>query len=209
MLFACFAALLIGYLFGSFPTGYLAGLLAGVDIRKQGSGNIGATNVLRVVGKKYGYAVFLADVLKGFAAVNLAHFIATRIAASAQHPIYFATIAAVGCIVGHAFPVWLRFKGGKGVATSAGAMFGLMPVAATIVLVIWILVFEVTRYVSVASVVAAAGLPVAVAILIRVGLMHDPFLVYITALLALLVVWRHRSNFARLRAGTEQRFTRK
>lgn len=209
VLFSGIAALLIGYFFGSLPSGYLAGQIAGIDVREKGSGNIGATNVLRVLGKTYGYAVFAADLLKGFAAVTLTHLIAMRIPAARDYAIYFATIAAVMCIAGHAFPVWLRFKGGKGVATSGGAMFGLMPLAATIVLLIWIATFELTRYVSMASVAAAIGLPVTVAVLLRLGFMHGTFLFYITLALAALVVWRHRSNFARLRAGTEQRFQRK
>lgn len=209
MLFSGIAALLVGYLLGSLPSGYLAGRIAGVDIRAEGSGNIGATNVLRVLGKTYGHAVFAADLLKGFAAVTLTHLIVTRVAGAREYAIYFATIAAVMCIAGHAFPVWLRFKGGKGVATSGGAMFGLMPLAAAVVLIIWIATFELTRYVSVASVAAAVGLPIAVAVLLRLGFMHGTFLFYITLALAALVVWRHRSNFARLRSGTEQRFNRK
>ncbi len=209
MWFAAALSLLIGYLFGSFPSGYLIGRFAGVDVRKVGSGNIGATNILRVLGKRYGYTVFFLDAFKGFAAVRLVHFLVGRIPATREIAIYFATTAAVACIVGHAFPAWLRFKGGKGVATSAGAIFGLTPIAAFVVLIVWIVAFEVSRYVSVASIAAAIALPITVAALIFTGVMQGTFLFYVTFALTVLVVWRHRSNFARLRAGTEQRFSRK
>ncbi|MEP6937285.1 MAG: glycerol-3-phosphate 1-O-acyltransferase PlsY [Chthoniobacterales bacterium] len=200
---------MVGYLIGSFPSGYLAGRVAGIDVRAVGSGNIGATNILRLLGKGYGYSVFFLDAFKGFAAVRIAYFLASRLPESREKAIYFATTAAVACIVGHAFPIWLRFKGGKGVATSAGAIFGLTPVAAFVVLIVWIVVFETSRYVSVASIAAAIALPLTVAGLLFAGAMQGMFLFYVTLALAVLVVWRHRSNFARLRAGTEQRFSRK
>ena len=122
---------------------------------------------------------------------------------------YFAILAAVLCVVGHTFPIWLRFKGGKGVATSAGAIFGLMSLAAVTVFLIWVIVFEITRYVSVASIVASAFLPVTVALFMRWNLIEGRGFLYFSTLMAILVVWRHRSNFSRLRNGTEQRFTRK
>src|SRR5204863_9049117 len=142
--------------------GYFAGRIAGVDPRSMGSGNIGATNVLRVLGKRWGYTVFFVDSFKGFAAVRLALFLAGHLTFAQPHAVYFAIIAAIACVAGHSFPVWLRFKGGKGVATSAGAIFGLMPLAAIIVVGVWVIVFETTRYVSVASLVAALALPVTV-----------------------------------------------
>ena len=199
----------LGYLFGSFPAGYFAGRIAGVDVRSLGSGNIGATNVLRVLGKRWGYAVFFVDAFKGFAAVRLAFFLAEHLTFARAHAVYFAILAAVMCVVGHTFPVWLRFKGGKGVATSAGAVFGLMPLAALIIFLVWIIVFEITRYVSVASLLAASALPVTVALLIRWKIIEGIGLLYFSTALAILVVWRHRSNFSRLLKGTEQRFTRK
>src|SRR5438132_13592752 len=119
--FLAFGIGFLGYLFGSFPSGYFAGRIAGTDIRAAGSGNIGATNVLRVLGKKWGYTVFLSDALKGFAAVRLSSFIVDRISFARPYAEYFAILAAVMCIIGHTFPLWLRFKGGKGVATSVGA----------------------------------------------------------------------------------------
>jgi glycerol-3-phosphate acyltransferase PlsY len=207
--FLALAVCFLGYLFGSFPAGYFAGRMAGVDVRSAGSGNIGATNVLRVLGKKWGYPVFFVDAFKGFAAVRLALFLAERLTSSRPDAVYFAILAAVMCVVGHTFPVWLRFKGGKGVATSAGAIFGLMPLAAVIIFLVWVIVFEITRYVSVASIIAASSLPVAVALLIHWGIVDGIVLLYFSTLLAILVVWSHRSNFSRLLKGTEQRFTRK
>jgi glycerol-3-phosphate acyltransferase PlsY len=207
--YLAFAVCLLGYLFGSFPTGYFAGRIAGLDIRSVGSGNIGATNVLRVLGKRWGYGVFLVDAFKGFAAVGLAFFMAGHVPAARDHTAYFGILAAVMCVIGHTCPIWLRFKGGKGVATSAGAIFGLMPLAAVIAFLVWVVVFEITRYVSVASLVASVALPVTVAILLHWKIIEGAGLLYVAVGLAILVLWRHRSNFSRLLKGTEQRFTRK
>jgi glycerol-3-phosphate acyltransferase PlsY len=200
---------LLGYLCGSLPFGYFAGRISGTDIRAAGSGNIGATNVLRVLGKKWGYAVFLADAFKGFAAVRLSSLIAEQVISARPYVEYFAILAAVTCIIGHTFPVWLRFKGGKGVATSVGAVFGLMPIAAITIFTIWVIVFEITRYVSVASIVAASSLPITIAVLMRWKIIQGTGLLYFSSVMLILVLWRHRSNFSRLLKGTEQRFTRK
>jgi glycerol-3-phosphate acyltransferase PlsY len=207
--FFALALCFLGYLIGSFPAGYFAGRIAGVDVRSTGSGNIGATNVLRVLGKRWGYTVFFVDAFKGFAAVRLALFLAQHTESVRSHAVYFAILAAVMCVIGHTFPIWLGFKGGKGVATSAGAIFGLMPLAAVIIFLVWVIVFEITRYVSVASLVAASSLPVTVALLIYWNVIEGAVLLYFSAVLAILVFWSHRSNFSRLLKGTEQRFTRK
>ena len=199
----------LGYLFGSFPAGYIAGRLAGVDVRSLGSGNIGATNVLRILGKRWGYAVFFVDAFKGFAAVRLTFFFVNHVPAAQPYAEYFAILTAVMCIVGHTFPVWLRFKGGKGVATSAGALFGLMPLAVPFIVLIWVIVFEATRYVSVASIVASISLPIVVGLFLRWKFLEGTALFYFSIMIALLVLWRHRSNFSRLLNGTEQRFSRK
>src|ERR1043166_505178 len=112
------------YLMGSIPFGYLAGRIRRIDIRKFGSGNIGATNVVRVLGKRYGYPVFVLDFLKGFGAVKISMLIATGARPEWILPETFGILAAVAAVIGHSLPVWLRFHGGKGVATSAGALFG-------------------------------------------------------------------------------------
>jgi acyl phosphate:glycerol-3-phosphate acyltransferase len=204
-----FAVAIISYLLGSLPSGFIAGRIAGVDVRRHGSGNIGATNVLRLLGKKYGYAVFFFDALKGFLAVRLAIFFAEHFETTRAYSDWFGILAALVCVLGHAFPVWLKFKGGKGVATSAGTMLGLAPVATIVAVFVWIIVFEVTRYVSVASVTATVALPTAIGILLRLHIMHSSVIFYSAIVLATVVCWRHRSNFARLVRGTEQRFTRR
>jgi len=199
----------IGYLFGSFPPGYFAGRLAGVDVRREGSGNIGATNVLRVLGKKWGYPVFAIDAFKGFAAVRVAFILVNLWPEAKPYAEYFGILTAIACVAGHSFPVWLGFKGGKGVATSAGALVGLVPLAVPFVLLVWIVVFETSRYVSLASIIAAIALPIIVGLFAYWNFVDTKALVYFSIAIMLLVVWRHRSNFSRLLNGTEQRFRRK
>lgn len=196
---------LLGYFIGSIPSGYLAGRLAGIDIRKTGSGNIGATNVTRVLGKKYGYPVFFADFFKGFGAVTLAAYAGKHFAPGYSVEL-LQIIAGVFCVLGNTFPVWLRFRGGKGVATSAGLFFGLAPLAIVIVIVIWFVTFKISRYVSIASIIAAVALPVTVFVLMQLRHSPGPLVLYIAILLAAVVVLRHRSNISRLREGTEERF---
>src|SRR5262245_14212331 len=158
-----FAVAVIGsYLLGSIPFGYLAGRIAGIDIRMAGSGNVGATNVVRVIGKPYGYTVFALDFLKGFAAVKVSTMLAKSAPPDWGSREIFEIVAAVSSILGHSYPPWLKFKGGKGVATSGGALFALMPVAGLVGLAVWILIFWLTRYVSVASVAAAVVLPIVI-----------------------------------------------
>jgi acyl phosphate:glycerol-3-phosphate acyltransferase len=205
-----FAVVGIGsYLLGSIPFGYLAGRMAGIDIRKCGSGNVGATNVIRTLGKAYGYPVFIADFLKGFAAVKVSLLIAMRMQSGWNSPEMLGILAAISSVIGHSFPVWLRFKGGKGVATSAGALLGLAPVAALVGAAIWVLTFWLTRYVSVASIAAAAALPFIILITTWLSRTDGRSLFYSSVCLAAVVIWRHRSNLSRLIRGTEPRFTRK
>ncbi len=209
MRFSIFAVAIISYFLGSLPGGFIAGRIAGVDVRRHGSGNIGATNVLRLLGKKYGYAVFFFDALKGFLAVRLAILLAEHIETSRAYSDWFGILAALACVLGHTFPVWLKFKGGKGVATSAGTMLGLAPLATIVAVFVWIAVFEITRYVSVASVTATVALPAAIGVLLKLQVMNSAVIFYSAIVLATVVCWRHRSNFARLVRGTEQRFTRR
>lgn len=206
LIIACCA---IGYFFGSFPAGYFAGRFAGVDVRSQGSGNIGATNVLRVLGKRWGYPVFAIDVFKGFAAVRLAFFLVRYWPTAEPYAEYLGILTGIMSVVGHMFPVWLRFKGGKGVATTAGALFGLMPWVVPCVFLFWYIVFRTTGYVSLASIVAAITLPIVAALFARWRFIDTWALVYFCILIGVLVLWRHRSNFSRLLKGTEQRFDRK
>jgi glycerol-3-phosphate acyltransferase PlsY len=197
------------YLLGSIPFGYLAGRIAGIDIRNCGSGNVGATNVIRTLGKGYGYPVFALDFLKGLGAVKMSILIATRMQSEWNPPEMFGIVAAISSVLGHSFPVWLRFHGGKGVATSGGALFGLAPVAALVGVAIWIVTFWLTRYVSVASIAAAAALPLVILVTTWLSRTRGKLLFYSSVCLAAVVIWRHRSNLSRLIHGTEPRFNRK
>ena len=201
--------LIESYLLGSIPFGYLAGRFAGVDIRKAGSGNIGATNVLRVLGKRYGYPVFVLDFLKGFGAVRIAMAIIMAVRPESTSPEVAGVLAAIFAVIGHSFPIWLKFRGGKGVATSAGALFGLMPLATVIGGGIWILTFLLTRYVSLASVTTAVALPIVIAIMTWLNQTDGKALFYSSLCIAAVIIWRHHSNLSRLVRGTEPRFTRK
>ena len=200
---------LISYLIGSVPAGYLAGRIAGIDIRKAGSGNIGATNVLRVLGKRYGYPVFVFDFVKGTAAVEISIFIFNNTHHAEVSRELCAILAGVSSVIGHSYPVWLGFKGGKGVATSFGVVFGLIPLAAVIAVMVWLITFGTTRYVSVASMMAALALPITVLVMLYVKLLSGLALLLFSICLAAIVIWRHRSNLSRLMSGTEPRFERK
>ncbi len=201
---------LIGsYFLGSIPFGYLAGRLAGIDIRKAGSGNVGATNVVRVLGKRYGYPVFALDFLKGFGAVKVSMLMAPGRPPEWNSSEIVGILAAMSSILGHLYPPWLKFKGGKGVATSAGALLALTPVATLIGVAIWIIVFWLTRYVSLASITATVVLPIVILVVSPRDQNNRKPLVYSSACVAAVVIWRHRSNLSRLMRGTEPRFTRK
>jgi glycerol-3-phosphate acyltransferase PlsY len=199
-------ALIASYLLGSIPFGYLAGRIGGIDIRQSGSGNVGATNVTRALGKAYGYPVFALDVLKGLAAVRISMAVAER---TETFPEIVGMVAAVLSVIGHSFPIWLGFKGGKGVATSAGALFGLMPVSVVIGAIVWALTFRFTHYVSLASIAATLSLPVVVLCLLLLGHAGSYALFYFSLCVAALVTVRHRTNLSRLLQGTEPRFSRK
>jgi glycerol-3-phosphate acyltransferase PlsY len=203
------AVALLSYLLGSIPAGYLAGRLAGIDIRKAGSGNIGATNVTRTLGRRYGYPVFVVDFAKGALAVCLSVLLGRHIEGKPTSAEMCGIVGAICCVLGHMFPVWLGFKGGKGVATSAGALFGLMPLAAAIGVAVWLITFEVTRYVSIASIATATLLPFTVLGLTYAKHSDGMGLFYFTTCLAAVVIFRHRSNLSRLLRGTEPRFKRK
>jgi acyl phosphate:glycerol-3-phosphate acyltransferase len=195
------------YLIGSLPSGYIVGRVNGVDLRKVGSGNIGATNALRVLGKKWGYLVFAADIFKGWLSVTLAYAFSRQFAP--DYVTLAGILAAVFAVLGHNFPVWLAFKGGKGIATSAGIMIALFPIWVFLcALVVWVGFFQVTRYVSVASILAAISLSVSSLILALLG-RCDWLLVAVAFAMTTLAVWRHKSNIDRLLAGTEKKFEKR
>lgn len=198
------------YFLGSIPAGPIAGWINGVDLSKQGSGNTGATNALRILGKKWGYFVLGVDILKGWLAVIVAFSIA-KISFHATPPetINAGVLAAIFSVIGHSYPVWLGFRGGKGISTSAGVMLALFPwqVFAS-GLVVWLVLFYSTRYVSIASLGAALALPIASTVMWQFG-ECDPVRITIAATMCALAVWRHKSNIVRLLAGTETRFEKK
>ena len=198
----------IAYLLGSFPAGYIAGRIVGVDIRTVGSRNVGATNVTRVLGKRFGYPVFLVDFSKGFISVCAGVMIAKAARANIAVVDLCAAIATVFAVIGHSYPIWLRFKGGKGVATSLGALFAMNWIAGIAVCLIWVIVFQTTRYVSIASIGAAVALPIVMAIMFFLSQLQTPILVYFALAIGTMVIWRHRSNISRLLNGTEPRFNR-
>lgn len=196
------AGILISYLAGSIPTAFLAGKARGVDLRAHGSGNLGATNVARVLGTPTGVAVFVVDLLKGFLPV----WILPRYVES-MNPELWAVIFGAAAILGHVKPVFLRGKGGgKGVATASGVFLALAFVPLLVAQAVWALVFYFSRYVSLASLISAAFLPIAILTWWR-----DPTSpVFIASLaVAVFVFWTHRANIGRLRRGEEHRFVKK
>jgi len=183
---------LVSYLFGALPIGLLVGrMVKGIDVRDYGSGNIGASNVWRTMGPVWGIAVFLFDFCKGFFPTLLA---------GRMHEVspWLPILVGLAAILGHNFSPLLKFKGGKGVATSLGVVYGLSPVAAAVGFAVWGLCLLITRYISVSSMVAAV-----VTSLVLIGLNRDLPHVLFALLVAFFVVIKHRSNMARLKAGTE------
>ena len=204
MLLAGILIVAFAYLLGSVPTGYLlVRLFRHEDIRSVGSGNIGATNVLRSGGKGLAAATFLLDVLKGAAAVQIAAWIAPQFA-TAFPPRDIEALAAVVAVLGHMFPVWLGFRGGKGVATGFGVFLVAAPWAALAAIGVFIVILLITRYVSLASILGAASFPLFAWFLVR-GDKPAPF-VAAQVIVALLIIVKHHQNIRRLATGTENRF---
>ena len=190
------------YLLGSIPTGYLAGRTKGIDIRTVGSGNVGATNVSRALGKTAGAIVLVVDVLKGYAACTWLCDAALGLMKLPANDVELCRIiAGTAAVLGHNFTCWLKFKGGKGIATSAGVFFALAPLALGVALGTWIIVFALSRYVSVASIAAAVALPTSVWFM-----PNSLALRIVTTALGLLAIAKHKGNIERLFNGTERRF---
>jgi glycerol-3-phosphate acyltransferase PlsY len=193
---------LISYLAGSIPSAYLAGRMRGIDLRQHGSGNLGATNVVRVLGPRIGAIVFVADLMKGFLPV---YFLPRY--AETLRPELWALVYGAAAILGHVKPIFLLGKGGgKGVATASGVFLALAFVPMLIAEVAWIAVFYFTRYVSLASLVGAAVLPIAILVLYREP--QSPVFIA-SVIISLFVFWTHRANIGRLRRGEELKFVKK
>ena len=208
MIWICATVAIVAYLLGSIPTGYLAGRAKGIDVRTVGSGNIGATNAFRTLGTVPGILVLLIDGLKGWGAVELSGVISALLQPAAKpdpNVIEYLRIVAASCaILGHNYTCWLKFKGGKGIATSAGVLAALVPLALVISLGTWIIVCIWTRYVSVASIAASAILPFGTWI---AGYSYR--LIIFTALMAVLAIYKHKGNIQRLLHGTENKLGKK
>ncbi len=188
-----FGLIFLAYLLGSIPTGLLLGKAYGIDVRTEGSGNIGATNLYRTVGRKVGIITLLGDTLKGVLPV-----LAVK---CSNLPVEYAAWVGLAAFCGHVFSVFLKFRGGKGVATALGVFLALSPVAVGIALMVFALLMLIWRYVSLGSIVAAAVMPIGV--WLRGG---SRVMVAVTTLIAVIVIIRHIENIKRLVAGTENRF---
>jgi glycerol-3-phosphate acyltransferase PlsY len=195
------AALLLAYLIGAIPFGLLIGLARGTDVRTCGSGNIGATNVFRSVGKGWGSLALLLDALKGWLPALLFPLaVATLTETTSDHTLRL--LCGCAAVAGHNWPVYLRFKGGKGIATTAGALIGIAPAALGIGLLAWVVTFALARMVSLASLLAAVVIPAAAWWLYADDGIATPMALTVLGLSA---IWRHRANISRLVAGTESR----
>jgi len=211
----CLLVALSAYVLGSIPFGFLAAKAKGIDIRSVGSGNIGATNAMRVLGKPIGMGVLLFDAFKGYAACAflpplIANWLAPHFSGfyvRFQHwpledQVRFSVLAGLCAVLGHNYTCWLKFKGGKGIATTAGVYLALAPWPLLVALVIFLLAVAATRYISVGSIAAALALPLAVWVMPP----HDFLLGSVTTALGALAIYKHKSNIQRLIAGTENRF---
>lgn len=191
--FALFIVIAAAYLIGSIPTGLLLGKAYGVDVRKEGSGNIGATNLYRTVGRKVGIITLIGDCLKGLLPVVLVKFSAL--------PPEFAAWVGLAAFCGHVFSVFLKFKGGKGVATALGVFLALAPLAVAIAIALFAVLMFFWRYVSLGSIAAAAIMPLAVFLL---G--ESRIVTTVTFIIAMIVILRHHENIKRLLSGSESKF---
>jgi acyl phosphate:glycerol-3-phosphate acyltransferase len=192
--------LLASYLLGAIPTSYLAArLFRGIDLREHGSRNLGATNLYRVLGWRYAIPVGLFDAAKGLIPVLV-------FAPQVSQSELFALVCGVTAVVGHVFSVFVRFKGGKGVATAAGVMLGVAPVALAVAASVWVALVALTGYVSLGSIAAAAVFPLAVLLL---DPPNQPVMLWLDVAVAAAIIWFHRGNIQRLLNGTENRFGRR
>ena len=203
---------LLGYLLGSVNFAVIVAKKHGVDILKEGSGNPGATNVKRLLGKGPGNLVFALDVLKGFVGAGLPFLLLRMEETPAAAEIHFTICVAgfVGTLLGHCFSCFLKFKGGKGVASTIGGLIVLLPIPILIGATLWGLIFLLSRYVSLASIILGVSLPVSCWVLpLFTTLKFSPAEFWFAAAIAAFNVWTHRSNIGRLLSGTENRFVKK
>ncbi len=205
MLLSYIFGLTLSYLIGGVPFGYIIAIAKGIDIRQHGSGNIGASNVGRTLGRKYGIIIFVLDLLKGFVSVCFIPVCVSKL----QFPTSSGELLVILCglcsILGHVFPVYLRFKGGKAVATSFGVFIWLAPLSVVISLAIWIVIVLLFRYVSLGSMIGSIA--IVGCVIMRE---NDPFgsgkyLTILSSVVAILIIWRHRTNIQRIISGKESK----
>jgi len=202
--------LLIAYLLGAVPTSVLVGRWArGIDVREHGSGNAGATNTWRVLGWKFGVSVLIIDMLKGVAAATLAPRILISLGLTSLDPGTVAVLCGMAAVLGHVFPVYLRFRGGKGVATAAGMLIATAPIPVGIAVGVFAVVLLTTGRVSVGSILGGWTVPIATLLLHRPdGSAHPPLLIGLTFALACFILYTHRANVRRLVRGEEKGFAK-
>lgn len=208
MITARIIAVVIGYVFGLFQTGYIYGKSKGIDIRKEGSGNAGTTNSLRVLGWKAGLVTFLGDLLKAIFAVLL-----VKIIFQEKYPEGVAVLelyAGLGAVLGHNFPCYLKFKGGKGIACTSGMILAVCPLAAPVCLILFVVSIAITRYVSLGSILVVLAYLIQVIIFGQTGVLnleasYLPEFYVISACFTVMGLWRHKENIKRLLAGTENK----
>lgn len=212
MIAARFISLAIGYLLGSFQTGYFYGRTQGIDIREHGSGNSGATNTLRTLGKKAGAITFAGDLLKAILSVVIIHFLFGG--SQADHLMVLKMYAGFGCVLGHNFPFYMGFKGGKGIAVTGGVALAVCPQVAPVCLLAFILILYFTRYVSLGSLVMVILFMGQLLIFCFTGILsitgadRTEFLI-LAACFSVMAFWRHRANIVRLLKGTENKIGQK
>jgi glycerol-3-phosphate acyltransferase PlsY len=207
MVVACLVVIVVAYLLGSIPVGYLlVRFFLKQDVRAIGSGNIGATNVLRSGNKGLGAATFLLDVVKGSSAVYIGALIGVALAPGAQVR-NLQALAALAAVLGHVFPVWLHFKGGKGVATGFGVFLVAAPSSALGAIAVFALILLITRYVSLASILGAASFPIFAWFLVQGA--RPPFFFVVQLAVPVIIIAKHHQNISRLLTGTESRFGEK
>ena len=204
MLIPLIIAAVVGYFLGAIPFGYLVARAYGINIFEHGSKSPGATNVKRVLGKKAGNTVFALDVVKGAVAAGWPVVVFPLLSFGSVDTLYAAVTGLLCAVLGHSFSCFTKFRGGKGVATSAGGFIVLMPAVTLIALAVWLVTFFASRYVSLASILAAAASPVGAVLLGK-----PPLLIGLAVLICVFVVFLHRANVQRLLNGTENRFVKK
>ncbi len=206
MIISYIVGIIISYLIGGIPFGYLIAVIKGIDIRTEGSGNIGATNVGRVLGKKYGLIIFILDMLKGFIVVFfIPAFVSSAVNILTTTDNLLVVLCGFCAVLGHAFPVYLKFKGGKAVATSFGVFIWLVPISIAIAFGVWLLTVIVTRYVSLGSMIGSLSLVGVIVIVVDSPFGDNIYLLAMSVAVAILIIARHTSNIQRIIAGTEKK----